>query len=122
MKEKIVIKECKHHGKTEYILEPSRDSYRCKKCRSENVTKRRKKVKVKLVKEFGGKCKICNYGKYIGALDFHHLNPTEKSFALSCEGITRSYNKALEEAKKCILVCSNCHREIEAGLINFEGK
>lgn len=119
MKEKHIIKECKHHGKTEYILEPSRDSYRCKKCRSQNVTKRRKLVKVKLVKEFGGKCKICNYDRYVGALDFHHINPSEKKFEISTTGATRSYEKTLEEAKKCILVCSNCHREIEAGIIQI---
>jgi hypothetical protein len=119
MKEKYVIKECKHHGETEYILE-ARGAYRCKKCRSNSVTKRRQIVKAKLVNEFGGKCKICSYNKCIGALEFHHINRNEKSFALSYQGATRSYQKTLEEAKKCILVCSNCHREIEAGLIKID--
>jgi hypothetical protein len=116
MKEKYVIKECKHHGETDFVLE-GRDAYRCKKCRSNSVTKRRQEIKNKLITEFGGKCKICSYDKCIRALEFHHIDPSKKSFALAQTGVTRSYAKALEEAKKCILVCSNCHREIEAGLI-----
>lgn len=113
MKQKHIIKECKHHGKTEYILEPSRDAYRCKKCRSHNVSKRRKNIKSKLVEYFGGECTVCGYNKCVGALEFHHKNPKDKRFALGCSGLTRSFKKALEEAKKCILVCANCHREIE---------
>ncbi len=113
MKEKHIIKECKHHGKTEYILEPSRNYYRCKRCRVDNVTRKRKKLKSQLVEYFGGSCKICGYNKCVGALEFHHENPNDKSFGLSSRGLTRSFKKALEEAKKCILVCANCHREIE---------
>lgn len=116
MKEKFTIKHCKHHGNTEYILEPSRDAYRCKKCRSRNVTNRRRRAKEKLIKEFGAKCKICNYNKCIGALEFHHLEPSKKEFGLSMNGLTRKYEDMLQEAKKCILICANCHREVEAGL------
>jgi hypothetical protein len=114
MKEKHIIKECKYHGQTEHILEKCRNAYRCKKCRSNNVSKRRKSIKEKLVKLFGGECKICGYKKYIGALEFHHLDPENKKFSLGCSGLTRSFEKALEEAKKCILVCANCHRELES--------
>jgi predicted HNH restriction endonuclease len=49
-------------------------------------------------------------------LDFHHLNGKEKEFGLSQKGITRSWAKTELELKKCILVCSNCHREIHAGI------
>jgi hypothetical protein len=117
MKEKYIFKECKHHGNTEYILEPSRNAYRCKKCRVRSVSNRRRKVKEKLVKEFGGHCKICNYNKCIGALEFHHLDPSKKEFGLSINGVTKKYKDMLKEAKKCILVCANCHRELEAGII-----
>lgn len=118
MKEEIIIKECKHHGSTDFILE-KRGSYRCKKCRCEKVSQRRKSIKLKLVADFGGKCCICNYSKCVEALEFHHLDPLKKSFSLSSKGITRSYSKNLEEAKKCILVCANCHREIESNLIKI---
>lgn len=117
MKDKYLFKNCKHHGNTEYVLEPSRNAYRCKKCRMESVSQRRKNKKLKLIKEFGGKCKICNYDKCDRALEFHHINPKKKSFGICYKGnIGKPYNELLEEAKKCILVCANCHREIEAGL------
>jgi hypothetical protein len=62
---------------------------------------------------FGGKCVKCGYNKCIGALQFHHTDPSKKSFGIA-EGYQRfSLAKLIEEAKKCILVCANCHSEIE---------
>jgi IS30 family transposase len=55
------------------------------------------------------------------ALQFHHRDPGEKLFALSHQGITRSLAKAREEARKCILLCANCHAEIEGGYRDLEG-
>ena len=51
------------------------------------------------------------------ALEFHHLDPSQKDFGISSKGYTRSWDKVKEELDKCILVCSNCHREIHSGLI-----
>ncbi len=64
----------------------------------------------------GNKCQICGYDKCIRALEFHHLKKEEKSFGLSESGLTRSWAKILVELDKCILLCANCHREVEAGL------
>lgn len=63
----------------------------------------------------GGKCALCGYDKCNSALEFHHINPSEKDYQLS-SGSTRSLNRDFVEARKCILVCSNCHREIHSGL------
>ena len=69
--------------------------------------------KLELIKAKGGKCEICGYDKNIAALDFHHVNPENKSFELDARRLSNtSMEKLLEEADKCILVCSNCHREI----------
>jgi len=38
-----------------------------------------------------------------------------KSFTVSSKGITRSLESAREEARKCILLCANCHAEVEVG-------
>lgn len=73
----------------------------------------RRKRKDKLLQELGGKCSRCGYNKSAWALEFHHQNPNTKEFSLSCLGLTCSWNKLLEEAKKCIILCANCHREIE---------
>jgi 5-methylcytosine-specific restriction endonuclease McrA len=79
----------------------------------------RRRKKEKLVELFGGKCSVCGYKKYVGALDFHHKNPEEKSFALSVKGLSYSWDSLVSEAKKCILVCKNCHTELEAGITNL---
>lgn len=80
------------------------------------VAKRRRKLKLMAMEYKGGKCQICGYAKYPGALDLHHLNPKEKEFGLGDKGYTRSWEKVRAELDKCVLVCSNCHREVEAGI------
>jgi hypothetical protein len=102
-----------------FVLE-RRGSYRCKLCRQEQVSSWRRKVKAKLVAEAGGRCTICRYGRCQAALQFHHGEPGEKVFALSHHGLTRSLAKAREEARKCMLVCANCHAEIEAGYLELD--
>ena len=68
------------------------------------------------IEYLGGKCQICGYRNCIEALDFHHRDPKEKEFGLSQKGLTRSWEKTRKELDKCILICSNCHREIHAGI------
>ena len=112
MKKKHITKTCKHHGDTKYVLEPSRNAYRCCKCRSEAVQRRREKLKLKAVAYKGGECCKCGYKKCVAALDFHHTDGGKKEFGISTQGYTRSWEKLRAELDKCILVCANCHREI----------
>ena len=79
------------------------------------VAKRRRKIKTLSIQYKGGKCQICGYAKYQGALDLHHIYG-EKEFGIGDKGYTRSWEKIKVELDKCILVCSNCHRELEAGI------
>ena len=90
-------------------------SYRCKLCRQQKVSAWRRKLKAMLVDEAGGRCALCGYDRCQAALQFHHRDPTDKAFAISHQGLTRSLARAREEARKCILVCANCHAELEAG-------
>jgi hypothetical protein len=61
----------------------------------------------------GGHCKKCGYDKNLDALDWHHKDPSTKEFNLSQIRITpKNYNIIIKEIEKCVLVCSNCHREI----------
>ena len=53
------------------------------------------------------------------ALEFHHVNPSSKSFAIAPGGVTRSLDAARSEAAKCVLLCANCHAEVEAGLTSY---
>lgn len=71
--------------------------------------------KEKLVDLFGGKCSKCGYNKCQRALQFHHTDPSQKCFEMSSREINhKSWQDIKKEASKCILVCANCHSEIEA--------
>ena len=107
---------CRYHGETDFILE-GRGYYRCKKCRSERVARRRRDVKTALVAEAGGRCVVCGYDRWVGALQFHHVDPSTKEFHIALHGVTRSLERARAEAGKCVLLCANCHAEVEAGRI-----
>jgi hypothetical protein len=62
---------------------------------------------------------LCGYAKYLAALEFHHLDPEQKEFGIAQAGVTRSLEKCQAEADKCVLLCSNCHAAIEAGVISL---
>ena len=53
------------------------------------------------------------YSRYVGALQFHHVDPSAKSFSLSERGLARSLERARAEVAKCVLLCANCHAEVE---------
>ena len=109
------MSECESHGMTEFRLDGT-GTWRCRFCSQGAVTKRRRLVKRVLVEEAGGKCVICGYDRFVGALQFHHLDPAAKRFSLSQKGHTVGIERAREEAGKCALLCANCHAEVEAGV------
>ena len=106
-------KECKKHGITSHFARKDKAYYRCKKCAVESVVRRTRNKKIKLVEIFGGKCNKCGYDKCMGALQFHHIDPSNKSFGIASMAKNASLEKLVAEAKKCILLCANCHAETE---------
>lgn len=72
-----------------------------------------------LVEKKGGQCILCGYRKSVEALDFHHIDRSTKTFGISLNVLTRSWESIQKEAEKCILVCANCHREIHANLVQL---
>ena len=73
-------------------------------------------VKQILVAEAGGRCQLCGYERCSRALGFHHVDPASKSFTVAFGGLTRSIARARAEVGKCVLLCANCHMEVEAGV------
>ena len=112
-----IVRECALHGWTKYVRIGG-TRYRCAKCNTESVATRRR-IKEILVREAGGRCLVCGFAKYIGALHFHHVDPATKAFSVSRDGVTRSLRRAREEAGKCVLLCANCHAMVEAGLLDL---
>jgi len=82
-----IVRRCRKHGVTIHILTARGTRYRCKRCRAEAVSARRRRVKLALVAEAGGACTLCGYDRYAGALQFHHRDPAEKSFAIAGRGL-----------------------------------
>ena len=82
----------------------------CYECMPEGVQLTRGGFLAKLKESRGGKCIKCGYDRCIKALEFHHLDPSQKDFTISNDHF--KLIEAVEESKKCILICSNCHKEL----------
>jgi transposase len=113
-----VTMRCVNHGETEFWLN-GRGYYGCKKCRSAAVSRRRRKVKAILVEEAGGCCCVCGYRRNMRALHFHHVEPSQKRHELNAKGVAMAIERLRREAQKCVLLCSNCHAEVEDGVAVF---
>lgn len=75
-------------------------------------------AKRKLVEAFGQICACCGLKDHPIAYDFHHLDESKKEFGLSSlSGHTKGWNKIVIEAKKCMMLCSICHRKHHSGLV-----
>ena len=78
--------------------------------RNWSVAESRRKMKLRAVAYKGGKCERCGYSKSYAALDFHHLDKKNKLFVIG-GGIYYRWETVRKELDKCIMLCSNCHRE-----------
>jgi hypothetical protein len=113
-----VLLVCPEHGEVPFLRRGD-GNYRCSKCRTAAVSAWRRRVKRKLIERAGGRCVLCGYNRHPAALHFHHVDPATKSFVLSRHGVTRSFVEATTEADKCVLLCGNCHAEVEAGHVDL---
>lgn len=74
-----------------------------------------------LVDALGGCCNRCGYKNCHAALDFHHLDGSTKDGNIS-HLLSRPVKTEIiiNEAKKCCLLCSNCHKEYHYGIWKIE--
>ncbi len=91
----------------------SEGTYRahCKQCHSNTMKKKyyENKEAVSSIKTEKG-CAKCGYNENAMALDFHHINPTEKEDTIARLTSGSSLSRALQEIEKCVVLCANCHR------------
>jgi hypothetical protein len=109
MKGNKVLVKCKVCHKDFYTKNAAHE---CPCCSSRRIRSGRKQMAINI---FGGKCCICGYSKSKKALNFHHLCPDTKKMSLSYNW-EKSLDRVMEELKKCILLCSNCHAEVHDGI------
>jgi 5-methylcytosine-specific restriction endonuclease McrA len=86
----------------------------CKECNKEIAVEKQRNFKLSCISYKGGCCENCGYNRYFGALEFHHKNPKEKDFAISNLNYYYLNDIVRNELDKCMLLCSNCHREEHA--------
>lgn len=74
---------------------------------------RRKQLRERAIAALGGRCAICGYDRCYAAMDAHHLDPREKDASITT---ATSWDRLEKELKKCVCLCSRCHREVHDGL------
>jgi len=57
-------------------------------------------------------CSVCGYNRSFCAIDLHHINPGQKETPSGKIFSSKPTERTLKELKKCISLCSNCHREL----------
>lgn len=86
----------------------------CKKCHTQSRVERFDKLMTEVFGEI--KCQACGYDSCKRAIDCHHLNEEDKDFEpAKLRSSFISLDKMRKELEKCVLLCSNCHREVHAG-------
>ena len=84
----------------------------CKKCDTKRVVELSHRNKQKAVDYKGGCCIECGYKKCLSALEFHHHGTLKDHNFTNC--LLWKWERLKKEIDKCILLCSNCHREVHA--------
>jgi transposase-like protein len=110
-----VVRDCPRHGWTRFRKVGAQTHYRCAQCVIDAVADARRRVRTILIEEAGGTCALCGYQRSHAALQFHHVDRATKAFTLR-NGDTRSLARMRAEAAKCVLLCANCHAEVESGV------
>jgi uncharacterized protein (DUF2249 family) len=100
------------------------DTY-CKTCRRETTkanyyankeawnatTRRNKKLQRERINEIKDSLSCLKCGESRNhLLDFHHTDPNQKDFQIS-QGEQYGWKRIKQEIDKCIVLCSNCHRD-----------
>jgi len=51
-------------------------------------------------------------------LEFHHIDSSNKEFTIGAS-MQYKWERILEELKKCVCLCSNCHNKLHAGKLDL---
>ncbi|MHA2279799.1 MAG: HNH endonuclease signature motif containing protein [Promethearchaeota archaeon] len=85
-----------------------------------STSKRRSEQTRKLAEMLGGQCEKCGYSGNLAALDFHHRDLKKKDGPVGWFINFHRFELAVKEAKKCQLLCKNCHHELHYPHLDLE--
>ena len=104
----------------------------CKQCAQDNNAERYdessptiRSNRVQIWKYIAPQCVYCGFNQHVSAMDMHHVDAKEAQIATLVAELAAVPNgfkaeKLLREAKKCVPLCSNCHRLLHAGVIGAQ--
>jgi hypothetical protein len=106
---------------------PYKDIKKQRECQRKWESERRKRegnTQVKRKKEYLNElksvpCSVCGNQYHPVLMDLHHLDESQKKFSPSNGVHKYGWDALREEVKKCIVVCSNCHRLIHNDLVSL---
>lgn len=56
-------------------------------------------------------CAKCGESR-VWVIQFHHVDPAKKEFTIATgHGMHKSKEDVIQESKKCVCLCANCHKE-----------
>lgn len=78
---------------------------------AERKRKKREERYAMLLDIHNNECALCGVSSMPnGFFDFHHTDPTKKEGSVSAMLSSANFDRVIEECKKCLMLCPNCHR------------
>src|SRR5262249_28265075 len=78
------------------------------------------KARIEAIKGYNG-CALCPECDPV-CLEFHHTDPKEKDFDIgSFPNVSWKWAIIAREMRKCVVLCSNCHKKVHAGKKSVDG-
>lgn len=90
----------------------------CGSCHNDYAVERTRKQKLKIVDYMGGSCNLCGFNAWVSALEVHHLEPETKD-PLFGSFTSWKWSRIIEELKRCVLLCSNCHAGVHTNNVKI---
>ena len=84
-----------------------------------NLYSRYRTTKRRIIDQLGGKCVSCGYSKHIDNLHFIPKHNSNKSLLTIIQRKYVAMKKMLAAAKRCHILCSNCKREHNDGMLDI---
>lgn len=63
-------------------------------------------------------CALCGEKEHC-CLSAHHIDPKTKKFSIGSSKEWITVEMMIEELKKCVCLCENCHRKVHAGIVTL---